>query len=69
MPIIEVTRNLSVCPLLDIIDPEFAHKYGLGVWWALYGDEQGTGPYNDSYLIDNINGNIQAGRFRDPSSP
>jgi len=35
MPAITVTRNFSVCPLLEIEDPEFAHWYGFGVFWAL----------------------------------
>jgi len=40
---IAVWRDFSVQPLLEITDPEFAHWYGLGVFWALYGDEQGLG--------------------------
>ncbi len=69
MPAITVTRNFSVCPLLAIEDPEFAHWYGLGVWWAMYGDEQGHGPYEDTYLIENISRNLYAGRYDRPSSP
>ncbi len=64
-----ITRNLSVCPLLDITDPEFSKQYELGVWWALYGDFQGQGPYEDTYLIENISWNIRAGRFSELSSP
>jgi hypothetical protein len=50
----QITRNLSVCPLLDITDPEFAKQYELGVWWAIYGDEQGKGKYDDRYVVGNI---------------
>jgi hypothetical protein len=54
-----------VCPLLAIEDPEFAHWYGLGVWWAMYGDQQGTGPYSDDYLFDNIQRGIANGWYHD----
>lgn len=66
---ITVTRSLTVPVLLDVNDPEFAHWYELGVFWALYGDEQGKGPYEDRYLIDNISRNIQAGRYDRFPSP
>lgn len=67
--LIPVTRSFSVQALLDIEDADFAHQYGLGMWWAMYGDYQGNGPYDDRYLIDNINRNIQAGRYDSLSSP
>ncbi len=67
--LIPVSRSFSVQPLVEIYDPEFAHWYELGVFWAMYGDYQGNGPYDDRYLIDNISRNIQAGRFSDLSSP
>lgn len=66
---VSVARRFSVEPLLEITDPEFAHQYSLGLWWALYGDYQGNGPYDDRYLIENISRNIQAGRYNNPSSP
>ncbi len=50
----QITATLSVCPLLDIHDPDFEHQYKLGVWWAIYGDEQGNGKYDDKYLMENI---------------
>ncbi len=68
MAAISVTRRFSVEPLLDINDPEFARWYSHGVWWAMYGDYQGNGPYNDQYLIENISRNIHAGRYDSPSS-
>jgi len=34
-----------------------------------YGDEQGRGPYEDRYLIDNISRNLQAGRYDRFPSP
>ena len=67
--IISVTRRLSVEPLLDINDPEFARWYSHGVFWAMYGDYQGLGPYDDRYLIENISRNIEAGRYGRPDSP
>ncbi len=69
MSAIAVTRSFSVRPLLDITDTEFAHQYGLSIWWAMYGDQQGNGPYEDRYLIDNISRNIQASRYNNLSSP
>lgn len=65
MPAIAVTRNFSVCPLLDIEDPEFAHWYSLGVFWAMHGDQQGKGPYDDNYLIDGIQRGITNGWYHD----
>jgi len=35
MTVISVTRRFSVEPLLDITDPDFAHWYELGVFWAM----------------------------------
>ena len=52
MQSIRVTRSFAVEPLLDIHNAEFAHWYELGVWWAMYGEEQGKGPYRDRYIID-----------------
>ena len=62
-----ITRELSVCPLVDITDPEFEHQYELGVWWAMYGDEQGKGPYDDEYLIGNVSRYIKRGWHNDMS--
>ena len=47
-----ITHNFSIEPLVNITDPDFAKAYELGVWWALYGDEQGKGRYDDRYLMD-----------------
>jgi hypothetical protein len=55
----QITHNLSVCPLLNITDPQFEHQYKLGVWWAIYGDEQGKGKYDDNYLMENIDQNLR----------
>ena len=49
-----ITHNFSIEPLVNITDPDFAKAYELGVWWALYGDEQGKGRYDDRYLIENV---------------
>ncbi len=66
--LIPVTRSFSVQPLVDINDPDFAHWYELGVFWAMYGDEQGRGPYEDRYLIENGSRNPRAGRYDSISS-
>ena len=66
---VTVRRNFVVPALLDIENPEFAHQYSLGMWWAMYGDEQGSGPYQDTYLIENICPNLYAGRYNRLSSP
>jgi hypothetical protein len=63
MQSIRVTRSFSVEPLLDIHNDEFAHWYELGVWWAMYGDEQGKGPYRDRYIIDVLHHGILSGWF------
>jgi hypothetical protein len=58
-----VTRDLSVPPLFAIYNDDFTTWYSHGVFWALYGDEQGNGPYADTYLIENVDRNILAGRY------
>ncbi len=64
--LISVTRNWQLEALLEIENPEFQHWYELGVWWAMYGEEQGKGPYDDQYLIVNLTGHIKAGWYDDP---
>ena len=49
-----ITHSFSIEPLVNITDPDFAKAYELGVWWALYGDEQGKCRYDDRYLIENV---------------
>ncbi len=41
-------------PLIDIQSEEFAKQYEYGVWWSMYGDEQGNGPVAASYLVINL---------------
>lgn len=41
-------------PWIDIQSREFAKQYELGVWWSMYGDEQGRGPVAASYLVNNL---------------
>lgn len=65
---ITVRRNFSVQSLLDIEDPEFAHWYGLGVFWAMYGDQQGNGLYCDAYIIDTIQHGVSSGWYGDRMS-
>ena len=50
---ISVTSKLTVPALLAINNAEFKHWYELGVWWAMYGDGQGSGlPAWDISLAD-----------------
>jgi hypothetical protein len=35
------------------------------VYWALYGEQQGSGPYCDGYIIDNISRGIRNGWYSD----
>ena len=65
MTVISVTRRFSVEPLLVIENSEFAHWYGLGVFWSMYGDQQGNGPYDDQYLISNLASHIRSGWYDD----
>ncbi len=66
--LITVNRKLKTQALLEIENPDFAHWYGLGVWWAMYGDGQGNGPYDDQYLFDTIISHIQSGWYDDLAS-
>jgi hypothetical protein len=63
-----VNRKLEVSALLTINNPDFAHWYELGVWWAMYGDGQGLGLYDDCYLIINLTNHIKAGWFDSPQN-
>jgi hypothetical protein len=48
------TRQQSLTPLIDIQSAAFAEQYERGVWWSMYGDEQGNGPVAASYLVTNL---------------
>jgi len=65
---IVVTRKFDVEPLLTIHHPQFANWYSHGVWWAIYGDFQGHGVYEDHYLIDNVLRNMGYGWYDQPLS-
>src|SRR5579859_2575367 len=60
---VRVTSKLTVQALLDIENADFAHWYELGVWWAMYGDEQGRGIYRDQYLIATIGNSLRSGYY------
>jgi hypothetical protein len=60
---IPVTSGFMVSPLFEIYNDDFTTWYSRGVFWAMYGDEQGKGPYADTYLIENIDRNLLAGRY------
>jgi len=40
--------------LINIQSAAFAEQYERGVWWSMYGDEQGQGPVVASYLVTNL---------------
>lgn len=63
--LISVTPKLHIEALLEIENVDFKHWYELGVWWALYGDGQGNGPYDDCYLIGNFTSHIKSGWYND----
>jgi hypothetical protein len=48
------TKQQSLTPLIDIQSAAFAEQYERGVWWSMYGDEQGQGPVAASYLVTNL---------------
>ena len=48
------TKQQSLTPLIDIQSAAFAAQYERGVWWSMYGDEQGKGPVPASYLMTNL---------------
>ena len=47
-------RKQSGPPLLDIQSAAFAEQYELGVWWSMYGEEQGKGLLSIRYLKANL---------------
>jgi hypothetical protein len=63
--LVPITETLSVVPLLDLVYPSFTQWYSWGVWWAIYGDQQGDGPVHDTYLIDNVSRSIENGWYAD----
>jgi len=45
------TKQQSLTPLIDIQSVEFAKQYERGVWWSMYGEEQGQGPVAASHRV------------------
>jgi hypothetical protein len=60
---LQVTKKLTVTPLIDIQHSAFADTYSKGLWWAMHGDYQGEKPLPDSYLIDNLERDASRGFF------
>ena len=60
---LRITNKLSVTPLLDICNDDFAVRYSNGLWWSLYGDYKGNKPIPDSYLVDNLKRDVAHGYF------
>ena len=51
---LRITKKLSVAPLLDIRNEDFAQRYSCGLRWSLYGEYEGDKPVPDSYLVENL---------------
>jgi len=60
---LQVTKKLTVTPLIDIQNPAFADTYSKGLWWAMHGDYEGEKPVPDSYLVDNLKRDASKGTF------
>ena len=58
-----IQRQVHVTPLVTMQSEAFAKQYELGVWWSMYGDEQGQGPVRDSYFVLNLEHCIERGYF------
>jgi hypothetical protein len=66
--LITVRRNFVVPALLEIEDQDFAHWYSLGMYWAMFGDSQAQGRYQDTYLIHTIGMGINHGWYADKAA-
>ncbi len=51
---LQITKKLTVTPLIEIQNPAFADTYSKGLWWAMHGDYIGEKPAPDSYLVENL---------------
>jgi hypothetical protein len=51
---LQVTKKLQVTPLIDIRNAECARGYAGGLHWCLFGEREGTGPLEDTYLATNL---------------
>jgi hypothetical protein len=60
---LQITGKLQVAPLVDIHNAEFAKGYTDGLWNCLFGEREGTGPLEDSYLIDSLETDIKHNLF------
>jgi len=58
-----MTTKRQVSPLLTIETDAFVEWYQQGVWWSMYGDEQGQGLVPDSYLVTNVKSCLERGYF------
>jgi hypothetical protein len=60
---LQVTKKLTVNPLIDIENSIFADTYSRGLWRAMHGEYQGKKPVPDSYLVDNLKREASKGAF------
>jgi hypothetical protein len=56
-------QQVPLRPLIDIETVEFGKHYENGVYWSMYGDEQGRGLVCDSYLVTNLKNYATRGYF------
>jgi hypothetical protein len=49
-----ITKQQSLTLLIDIQSATFAKRYGRGVSWSMYGNEQGQGPVPASHLVTTL---------------
>lgn len=59
MALLQITKQLSITPLIEIQSTAFAKQYTSGVRWRLFGwqehgEIQAQGPLPDHYLIENL---------------
>jgi hypothetical protein len=56
---LQIAKKLQVTPLVDIRSAEFAKGYSEGLWNCLFGEREGTGPLEDSYLVENLEADVK----------
>jgi hypothetical protein len=49
--VLQITPNLSVAPLINMRNADFARLYACGLRWCLFGGREGDGPLDEQYLF------------------
>ena len=68
MATLQISKKLSITPLIEVQSATYAQRYVTGVWWRLFGwrehgEVEAQGPLPESYLIDNLKICAQMNRF------